>query len=113
MSRYYLLRKNCKDILKVILKELRKFDEELQDAVDEDMDIELRMRDRRQIQTRVGLKTFEHHIIPSNISMANVPMANRALWAAVATGRYDDGLTSLYDIVRQKSLLIAGDFDTV
>lgn len=45
--------------------------------------------------------------------MANVPMANRALWAAVATGRYDDGLTFLYDIVRQKSLLIAGDFDTV
>jgi len=43
VSRYYLLRKNCKDILKVILKELRKFDEELQDAVDEDMDIELRM----------------------------------------------------------------------
>jgi hypothetical protein len=45
--------------------------------------------------------------------MANGPMANRALWAAVVTGRYDDGLTSLYDIVRQKSLLISGDFDTV
>jgi hypothetical protein len=25
-------------------------------------------------------------------------MANRALWAAVATGQHDDGLTSLYDI---------------